>query len=57
MQQPHTIVVQPAAPAPSHGYGSQILIGALAGVLAWWLIETITSSRAAGDEGAELESD
>jgi len=40
------IVVQ-AQPAPS--YGGQIVIGALAGVLAWWLIETITSSRDVDD--------
>jgi hypothetical protein len=43
-QQPIVIQAQPSA-----GYGGQILIGALAGVLAWWLIETITSSRAADD--------
>jgi hypothetical protein len=45
--QPIVIQAQPAAAAPS--YGGQILVGALAGVLAWWLIETITSSRAALD--------
>lgn len=40
---------------PAHGYGSQILVGALAGVLAWWLIETITRAREAGavDDGED----
>ena len=37
------IVIQ-TPPAPG-GYGGQILVGALAGVLAWWLIETLFSSR------------
>jgi hypothetical protein len=50
MQQPQPIVVQ------GPGIGSQIVVGALAGVLAWWLIETITSSRAeARDEEDETE--
>jgi NhaP-type Na+/H+ or K+/H+ antiporter len=40
------IVIQAQAPS----YGGQILIGALAGVLAWWLIETLTSARAGEDE-------
>lgn len=44
------------APAPAQpSYGGQILIGALAGVLAWWLIETITSSRATA--GADEDED
>jgi NhaP-type Na+/H+ or K+/H+ antiporter len=47
--QPIVIATQPS----HHGYGGQILIGALAGVLAWWLIETITSARAGDDEDAE----
>jgi hypothetical protein len=44
-EQPAIIVQQPAP-----GIGLQIVVGALAGVLAWWLVETITSMRAADDE-------
>jgi len=35
---------------PAPGIGLQIVVGALAGVLAWWLVETITSMRAADEE-------
>lgn len=36
-----------------HGYGTQILVGALAGVLAWWLIETIAKAREADEVEGE----
>jgi hypothetical protein len=45
MAQTQPIVIQQAG-----GYGGQNLIGALAGVLAWWLIETLTSARERDDD-------
>lgn len=52
-EQPQPIVIQ-GQKGPS--YGGQILVGALAGVLAWWLIETISGARAAGDDDDETEA-
>jgi hypothetical protein len=49
MADAHPIVIQQQPSAAVPGYGAQILVGALAGVLAWWLIETIAKARSADD--------
>jgi hypothetical protein len=47
------VILQPAA---NPGIGLQIVVGALAGVLAWWLVETITTARAADEEETEADA-